>query len=324
MIVSVSGLTATLCSAFSSIAPSSLDPLASSPLGLSLAGIVCLIVCVWAIIRLWHLVRLPLHQTTFFVGAMENRDTTARLPRSDDPMLGPVLRDMNRVLQSYCLDRAGMESQRQYYDRILRVMAHELRNSVTPIISLTDWMQTTSISEEERAESLSIIHQQAEGIRSFLEHYQELTQLPDPQWADIPVRMLLEGLRLTLNCEPMAHRISYYVQGEPTLHADEKLVRLALLNIIRNAMQAIDGLEDGHISLHASKLSEEIRIVVSNNGPLIASSETEQIFQPFYSTKKEGTGIGLALSRRIMELHGGTLTCDSNPPLTMFTFTFPA
>ena len=82
MIVSVSGLTATLCSAFSSIAPSSLDPLASSLLGLSLAGIVCLIVCVWAIIRLWHLVRLPLHQTTFFVGAMENRDTTARLPRS--------------------------------------------------------------------------------------------------------------------------------------------------------------------------------------------------------------------------------------------------
>ena len=66
-----------------------------------------------------------------------------------------------------------------------------------------------------------------------------------------------------------------------------------------------------------------VRIVVSNNGPLIPPSQMELIFQPFYSTKEEGTGIGLALSRRIMELHGGTLTCDSNPPLTLFTLAFP-
>ena len=300
-----------------------LSQLGTGPRSLSLVGFLLLLACVAMAIRLWKLVRLPLRQTEFFVGAMESRDTTARLPQSDDPVLGPVLSDMNRVLHTYCLDRAGMESQRQYYDRVLRVMAHELRNSVTPIISLTDWMRTHTVSDEERAEFLNVIYSQADGIRGFLEHYQKLTCLPNPTRTDIPVRLLFKNLRLVLSREPSARRISYSISGAPILHADEELVRLALQSIVRNAIHAIEGQGDGYISLSASESPEGVRMVVSNNGPLIPASETEQIFQPFYSTKEGGTGIGLALARRIAEMHGGTLTCESNPPLTMFTFVFP-
>jgi len=284
-----------------------------------------LFVILWAVMtrRLWRLVQVPLRQMGFFVGAMESRDTTMRFPSTDDPALGPVLDDMNRVLRAYCADRFAMESQRQYYDRILRVMTHELRNSVTPIISLTDWMQQQdAISDEDLKESVGIIHQQAEGIRSFLGHYQELTHVPEPQWKDFRAHELFDGLRTTLSGEPAAARMHFSVSGDPIIHADEKLIRLALLNIVRNAIHATDGQADGRISLTVSDSVDGVRIVVSNNGPLIPPTQTEQIFLPFYSTKKEGTGIGLALSRRIMELHGGTLTCDSNPPLTLFTFAF--
>lgn len=282
-------------------------------------------VIVWAAMarRLWKLVQVPLRQMGFFVGAMESRDTTMRFPDTNDPSLGPVLDDMNRVLRAYCADRFAMESQRQYYDRILRVMTHELRNSITPIISLTDWMQKQdAISAEDLKESVDIIHQQAEGIRSFLGHYQELTHVPEPQWKDFRAHELFDGLRTTLSGEPAAARMHFSVNGDPIIHADEKLIRLALLNIVRNAIHATDGQADGRISLTVSDSVDGVRIVVSNNGPLIPPTQTEQIFLPFYSTKKEGTGIGLALSRRIMELHGGTLTCDSNPPLTLFTFAF--
>jgi len=285
-----------------------------------------LLVLLWVVmtVRLWHFIRLPLRQASAFVGAMESRDTTMRFPESKDPLLGDVLDDMNRVLRSYCNDRYAMESQRQYYDRILRVMTHELRNSVTPIISLTDWMQTNAVSDEDMKHSLGIIHKQAEEIRSFLGLYQELTHLPEPQWSDFTVRSLFDGLRVALSGEPAADCLHFSISnGDPMLHADEKLIRLAMLNIIRNAFHAIDGQADGHVSLLASRSDEGVRIVVSNNGPLIPPDQMKMIFQPFYSTKKGGTGIGLALSRRIMELHGGTLTCDSNPPLTLFTFTFP-
>lgn len=293
--------------------------------GRLLAGTALAVLWAGMMVRLWHLIRLPVRQTSVFVGAMEGRDTTMRFPASDDPVLGQVMDDMNRVLRAYCADRFAMESQRQYYDRILRVMTHELRNSIAPIVSLTDWVHDNAVSEEDLRDSLGIIHQQAEDIHGFLNHYQNLTHLPEPQWTDFPVRTLFDGLRLTHSGEPSANRIQFSIAaGDPVVHADEKLIRLVLLNIIRNALHAIKGQEDGHVSLLASgSPADGVRIVVSNNGPLIPPSQMELIFQPFYSTKEEGTGIGLALSRRIMELHGGTLTCDSNPPLTLFTLAFP-
>ncbi|MBR4337596.1 MAG: HAMP domain-containing histidine kinase [Bacteroidaceae bacterium] len=328
VLVTLAAVGATLCICAACTTDFSRFGFQFSHVTFTLLAIVFVVLWLWMIRRLWKLIRLPLRQTEYFVGAMESRDTTMRFPGSDDPVLGTVLDDMNRVLRAYCADRFAMESQRQYYDRILRVMTHELRNSVTPIISLTDWMQSNTISNEDMKESLTIIHQQADGIRSFLSHYQELTHLPEPLWADFSVRVLFDGLRVALSGEPDANRIHFDIspQGADLIvHADEKLIRLALLNIIRNALHAIEGQADGHVSLLASgSPADGIRIVVSNNGPLIPPAQMELIFQPFYSTKKEGTGIGLALSRRIMELHGGTLTCDSNPPLTLFTLAFPA
>lgn len=286
-------------------------------------GILLALLWVAMVVRLWKLIRFPLRQTALFIGAIDNHDSTMRFPHTSDPLFAPITDEMNRMLGTFSHERLSAEAQRQYNDRILRVMIHEMRNSITPILSLTELLQSQPVSDDERREFNTIIHRQAKDIDGFLEQYSALSRLPEPQLQAISVRDLLDKLLMSLSAEPRAECISCSVVGEPIVYVDEKLLNMALLNVVRNAMQAIGSQPDGHVSLFASGSPDEVRIVVSNNGPLVAPGSVEAIFQPFYTTKKEGSGIGLTLSRRVMELHGGTLTCSSNPPLTLFTFVFP-
>ena len=292
----------------------------SIPLAVGL--ILCL---VWLIllIRLWRLLRFPMGMTHSFLGAMESHDTTMRFPDTADPMLADLTADMNRVLSTYCNDRYEMETLRSYYDRILRVMTHELRNTIAPILSLTDWMMKEDTTPSERDSAIAIIHSQAEDIHSFLNSYHQLTHLPDPVRTPVPVHALIDSLKILLAGEALSDKVTYSIHEDFTVNADEQLLKMALLNIMRNALQAISDVDDGKVSVLATRSATEARIVVSNNGPVIPAAMTEQIFQPFYSTKDKGTGIGLALARQIMQLHGGNLTCESNPPLTHFIFSLP-
>jgi signal transduction histidine kinase len=141
---------------------------------------------------------------------------------------------------------------------------------------------------------------------------------------DIPVSRIFSNLQTLLKAEPGADRVRFETAGDVVIHADSSLIPLALINIIRNAIQATDEVEDGQITVLASAPGGKPCITVTNNGPEIPESQIEQIFMPFYSTKKRGSGsgIGLALSRQIMQLHEGTLSCSSHYPFTTFTFQF--
>lgn len=283
-------------------------------------AVLSLLLWLAALLRLVRLIRFPIRQTRCLIGAMQSRDVTVRFPATRDPLLGDVTDDMNRILRTYCHDRFDMETHRQYYDRILRVMTHELRNTVTPIISLTDWMMKEETTAADRQEAIGIIRKQAENIHAFLDAYHQLTHLPQPVKENLSARTLAGNLQKLLAGERLAGAISFKVHGDFVIHADESLLTLALLNILRNAMQAIADTPDGIISVLMTRTPTGTRIVVTNNGPAIPSAQTEQIFQPFFSTREGGSGIGLALSRQIMLLQGGTLSCESNPPLTHFIF----
>jgi signal transduction histidine kinase len=141
---------------------------------------------------------------------------------------------------------------------------------------------------------------------------------------DIPVSRIFSNLQTLLKAEPGADRVRFEQAGDVIIHADSSLIPLALINIIRNAIQATDEVADGRITVMASAPGGKPCITVTNNGPEIPESQIEQIFLPFYSTKKRGSGsgIGLALSRQIMQLHEGTLTCSSHYPYTTFTLQF--
>lgn len=278
------------------------------------------------IVRLIQLIRYPINQTVMMSRAIANNDTMLHIPETDDPLLGQASQDMNRILASYRRDQNELETRKNYYERILRIMTHELRNTVTPIVSLTDFMvQNPDLqSQEDRNEAIGIINSQAHNVCSFLESYRKLTVLSQPSMSAVPAASIFQQLQTLLSNEPGYDRIRFETAGDVVLHADSSLLSLALLNIIRNAVQATDGVQDGHVSVLASAPGGKACITVTNNGPEIPDSQIEQIFLPFYSTKKKdsGSGIGLALSRQIMQLHGGLLTCSSHYPYTTFTLQF--
>lgn len=279
-----------------------------------------------AVSRLIRLLRYPISQTEMMARAIKNNDLMLHIPETDDVLLHQASADMNRILLSYRRDQNELETRKNYYDRILRVMTHELRNTVTPIVSLTDFMieNPDAQSEEDRREAINIINSQAHNVCSFLESYRQLTVLAQPSMTDIPVARIFSNLQTLLKAEPGADRVRFEQAGDVVIHADSSLIPLALINIIRNAIQATDEVEDGRITVMASAPGGKPCITVTNNGPEIPESRIEEIFMPFYSTKKRGSGsgIGLALSRQIMQLHEGTLTCSSHYPYTTFTFQF--
>ena len=292
----------------------------------SVGAIVTAIIAIIAIIRLIRIILYPVNQTELMARAVVNKDFMLHIPKTDDLMLGRASQDMNRILETYRKDQNELETRKYYYDRILRVMTHELRNTVTPIVSLTDWMvqNPDAQSEEERQEAIEIINTQAHNVCNFLESYRQLTVLEKPDMADIPATTLFRNIQMLIKAEQGAGRVRFETAGDVILHVDSGLLSLALINIIRNAIQATDGVEDGQVTVLASKPGGNPIITVTNNGPEIPQAIIEQIFMPFYSTKKSqsGSGIGLALSRQIMQLHEGTLTCSSHYPFTTFTFQF--
>ena len=107
------------------------------------------------------------------------------------------------------------------------------------------------------------------------------------------------------------------------LHADEKLISQILINLLRNAMQAMDELPDKQIRMSAFQMDEQVRISVTDNGKGIPPELLDSVFVPFYTTREQGSGIGLSLSREIMKLHGGGIRVNSVPGKeTTFTLVF--
>ena len=293
---------------------------------LTLGAVVSAVIALFALYRLIRLIQYPINQTELMARAVKSKDFMLHIPKTDDPLLSRASDDMNRILDTYRKDQNELETRKNYYDRILRVMTHELRNTVTPIVSLTDWMvqNPDAQSEQDRREAIEIINTQAHNVCSFLESYRQLTVLAQPALSDTPATTLFRNIQALIKAEKGADRVRFETAGDVILHVDSGLISLALINIVRNAIQATDGVEDGQVTVLASMPGGKPLITVTNNGPEIPQAIIEQIFMPFYSTKKNqsGSGIGLALSRQIMQLHNGTLTCSSHYPYTTFTFQF--
>ena len=221
---------------------------------LTLGAIASAVIAIVALFRLIRLIRYPINQTELMARAVKSKDFMLHIPKTDDPMLGRASDDMNRILETYRKDQNELETRKNYYDRILRVMTHELRNTVTPIVSLTDWMiqNPDAQTEEERREAIGIINTQAHNVCSFLESYRQLTVLAQPAMTDIPATTLFRNIQALIKAEKGAERVRFETAGDVILHVDSSLLSLALMNIIRNAIQATDGVEDGQVTVLAS------------------------------------------------------------------------
>jgi signal transduction histidine kinase len=212
-----------------------------------------------------------------------------------------------------------------------RVLAHEMMNSLTPIASLSESLVPLLEAEGAApavAGAVDTIARQSRHLMSFVERYRSVVDLPEPARAPVDAAGLLARIAALLGEQLGARSIVLSLDtGRDcgTAQADADLLGQALLNLLHNASDALEGVPDGEIRLSCRRDGERIRFRVSDNGPGVAAERLDEIFVPFFTTKQSGAGIGLALARQIALAHGGTLEAMPNRQRGMrFTLSIPA
>ena len=215
------------------------------------------------------------------------------------------------------------ENEQESWSKLIRVLTHEIMNTVTPIASLSETLLTFEGVNEEVKSGLDTISQSSKGLIKFVDSYRNLTRVAPPVKKAFYFKELAERvINLTREQALMSGvQCSYVEKSEDIiLYADEGQITQILINLVKNAIQA----DAKKVEITAEiNLSEHIIINVFNDGSPISKESQEEIFVPFFTTKQEGTGIGLSLSRQIMRLHNGTLALTrSDDKGTIFTLTF--
>jgi two-component system nitrogen regulation sensor histidine kinase NtrY len=211
------------------------------------------------------------------------------------------------------------------WQNLTKVLRHEIMNSVTPIVSLVGTMQqivNTELAgaEEESVtdlrEALTTIEHRGRGIMRFVDAYRNFTAIPQPRLAEISVENLLKNVIALVQTELQQRHIILQALPVPSylmIFADAGQIEMVLINLIKNAMESLDGHRKPKLRLEVKSQDNRLMIYVTDNGPGIEPEAIEKIFIPFYTTKKTGSGIGLSLSRQIMQLHNGQLKVTSTP-----------
>lgn len=215
--------------------------------------------------------------------------------------------------------------------RLTRVLTHEIMNSVTPITSISSTLLSRHDEmNEELRNGLEIICETGKGLISFVESYRRFTHIPTPQPTPFYVRKFIERMIQLVQHHHHTPNITMHTEIHPDdllLYADENLIGQVVLNLLKNAIQAIGTDQpNGQIIIKAlCNSNESITVEISNNGPAIPTREAEHIFTPFFTTKQEGTGIGLSVARQIMRLSGGSISLRNNAKdgWTTFALLFP-
>ncbi len=215
------------------------------------------------------------------------------------------------------------ENEQQSWSKLIRVLTHEIMNTVTPISSLSETLLTLEDVNEEVKNGLSTISQASKSLIRFVESYRNLTRIAPPVKKAFYLKDLVENvLSLTNEQTKAAASSCTFVEksDDIILYADEGQITQIFINLIKNAIQA----EAENIVISAEITpSEQIVISITNDGHPISKESQEEIFVPFYTTKQEGTGIGLSLSRQIMRMHNGSLVLTrSDSRGTVFTLVF--
>lgn len=234
-----------------------------------------------------------------------------------------INKDVVRIIVFNDISSDIAENEQESWSKLIRVLTHEIMNTVTPISSLSETLLNFEDVSEEVRNGLTTISESSKGLIKFVDSYRNLTRVAPPVKKAFYFKDLAErAINLTREQAVLNGAICTYEEltDDIILYADEGQITQILINLIKNAIQA----EARHIVITAQiTFSENIVISVSNDGHPISSESRDEIFIPFYTTKQEGTGIGLSLSRQIMRLHNGTLTLSrSDDSKTTFTLLF--
>jgi two-component system, NtrC family, nitrogen regulation sensor histidine kinase NtrY len=255
-----------------------------------------------------------------------------------------LLRDEQYILVSIQNIQAELEEKEmEAWQNLIRVLTHEIMNSITPISSMTatlldmlntgatkNYTEDVNLDREEineMAEALKTIHQRSQGLMSFVNSYRNMTIIPKPRYKLFLLSEFFQRVEKLMYQKLTDNGIAFHWSVEPKtleLTADPDLMEQVMINLLLNAIDAVSRSENPAITLSAS-LSPESKILISveDNGVGIVEEAMEKIFIPFFTTKKQGSGIGLSLSRQVLHLHNATINAKSEPDQgAVFTIRF--
>ena len=209
---------------------------------------------------------------------------------------------------------------------LIRVLTHEIMNTLTPITSLAQTavgMLGDPRAEDDVREAVTTIGRRSAGMIDFVSRYRELLHVPEPAASDVSVLDALRHVATLMESGAPGVEISVSVVPETlSVFADRQLLDQVLINVVKNAVEAIAGQEDRQIRLSARLDLSRVIISIEDNGPGIPDAELDQIFIPFFTTKRDGSGVGLSLSRQIMSAHNGEIAVETGPGGSTFRLVF--
>ncbi|MFT6053867.1 MAG: nitrogen fixation/metabolism regulation signal transduction histidine kinase [Roseivirga sp.] len=220
------------------------------------------------------------------------------------------------------------EKEMEAWQNLIRVLTHEIMNSITPLSSLAATVRNNLVDniednvpiEKEELEDIYLavetIERRSQGLIRFVTDFRNLTRIPQPNLAQESIKGVLDHVKVLFNFEFEKKKVKFSLSIEPTdlkCNIDKELIDQVLINLLQNAIHALEeNVEEKHILIKAF-INEYNRpvIVIRDNGSGIDEEALAKIFIPFFTTKKQGSGIGLSLSKQIMRKHGGGISVKS-------------
>lgn len=233
------------------------------------------------------------------------------------------------------------EKETESWVRLIRVLTHEIMNTITPIASISDSIikyyrkggKITPMAELEESQikntlkGLEVIKEQGSDLMDFVQSYRSLLHVPEPNKSLVKGKDLLEKINVLMSARLLDGESEFKVFCKPEdleFYIDEKQIGQVLINLVKNALQSVEYADNGKVHVMAGIDTNGSKYIeILDNGPGISPEMMDEIFVPFFTTKSEGTGIGLSLSKRVMQLHGGNIQVRSIPKKeTVFRLTF--
>ncbi len=258
----------------------------------------------------------PLERLQTATARLSRGELNIHVAESPYSPLNDLIKSFNRMVKDLVVVREKLiaAEKETLWREMARVMAHEIKNPLTPLQLTTERLEIKLSQSPEAVlqilpKSLKIIQEEITSLKHLTVEFSQFARMPEPHPEELSINELISEV-----VKAYDDKAEFILDTDPdtgTIHADKFQIRQALVNLIQNALQACKS--DPQVRITTRLQNDHVCITIADNGKGIPDEDMEKIFEPYFSTRKKGTGLGLPIVKRIIEQHGGTLSVNSIP-----------